>query len=113
MIGRFFQIFSGLFILVQTAHIVAYCVLPVESNPDANPVTPILYIITTIVVLWLINFDRSHGIFSSGLHFTFWMLVLLASLPDLLHYVVTVHQRVGRRWKHTHGEDGNQSRLSQ
>jgi hypothetical protein len=60
----------------------------------ANWLTPLLYIITVIIILWLVNYDRQKGMFSSGLLFVFWLLVSLAAVPDLIDYSVKFHQQV-------------------
>ena len=53
-----------------------------EEKCIANWLTPLLYIITGIIILWLVNYDRQKGMFSSGLLFVFWLLVSLAAVPD-------------------------------
>jgi hypothetical protein len=63
---------------------------------QANLLTPILYIITAITILWLMNYDRLKSIYSSGLLFMFWLLVSLASIPDIVDYSFTFHQQVSR-----------------
>ncbi len=69
--------------------------LLVEEKCIANLLTPLLYIITAIIILWLVNYDRQKGIFSSGLLFVFWLLVSLAAVPDVIDYSVKFHQQVG------------------
>ncbi len=60
----------------------------------ANWVSPLLYIMTGIMILWLVNYDRQKGMFSSGLLFVFWLLVSLAAMPDVIDYSVKFHQQV-------------------
>ena len=74
--------------------ILHYLFLSTEDKGYANFLTPILYIITASTILWLVNYDRLKGVFSSGLLFIFWMLVTLASIPDIIDYSVLFHQRV-------------------
>lgn len=68
--------------------------LSVEEKCIANLLTPSLYIITAIIILWLVNYDRQKGMFSSGLLFLFWLLVSLAAVPDVIDYSVKSHQQV-------------------
>jgi hypothetical protein len=46
------------------------------------------------MILWLVNYDRQKGMFSSGLLFVFWLLVSLAAVPDVIDYSVKFHQQV-------------------
>jgi len=68
--------------------------LSTEEKCIANWLTPLLYIITVIIILWLVNYDRQKGMFSSGLLFVFWLLVSLAAVPDAIDYSVKFHQQV-------------------
>jgi len=68
--------------------------LSMEEKCIAKWLTPLLYIITVIIILWLVNYDRQKGMFSSGLLFVFWLLVSLAAVPDLIDYSVKFHQQV-------------------
>ncbi len=63
-------------------HIVQYVALTTGVKAQANLLTPVLYIITAITILWLMNYDRLKGVYSSGLLFMFWLLVSLAIIPD-------------------------------
>ena len=60
----------------------------------AKWITPSLYILTTLMVLWLMNADRVKGIHSSGLLFMFWLFVSLAIVPDAIDCTVRFNQRV-------------------
>ena len=68
--------------------------LPIEEKCIANWLTPLLYVITAIIILWLVNYDRQKGMLSSGLLFVFWLLVSLAAMPDVIDYSVKFHQQV-------------------
>ncbi len=83
-----------LFILVQILRIVHYVILLTEDKSLVKLLTPILYIITAITIVWLMNYNRLKRIFSSGLLFVFWLLVSLASIPDIIDYSITFHQQV-------------------
>jgi hypothetical protein len=65
-----------------------------EEKGHANLLTPVLYIITAMTILWLVNYDRQKGVFSSGLLFIFWLLVTLASIPDIIDDSVIFYQQV-------------------
>ena len=65
-----------------------------EEKGFAKLFTPILYILTASTILWLMNSDRLSGVFSSGLLFNFWLLVTLASIPDVVDYSVLFHHQV-------------------
>lgn len=65
-----------------------------EDKGFAKLFTPMLYILTASTILWLINYDRLSGVFSSGLLFNFWLLVTLASIPDIVDYSVLFHHQV-------------------
>ncbi|CAF0999654.1 unnamed protein product [Rotaria sordida] len=88
------MIFVCLFILIQIIRIIHYVVLLKEEKGLAELLTPILYIITTSFILWLINYDRLKSVFSSGLLFIFWLLVSLAIVPDVIDYSVKFHQQI-------------------
>jgi hypothetical protein len=75
--------------------IVHYAMLSATEKSDAILLTPILYMITTIFILWLMNYDRHKGTFSSGLLFIFWLMVSLAIVPDVIDYSVQFYQEVG------------------
>ncbi len=68
--------------------------LSMEEKCIADWLTPLLYIITVIIILWLVNYDRQKGMFSSGLLFVFWLLVSLAAVPDAIDYSIKFHQQV-------------------
>jgi hypothetical protein len=74
--------------------IVHYGILSTKEEGQANLLTPALYIITAITILWLVNCDRLKGIFSSGLLFIFWLLVSLAMMPDMIDSSVTFYREV-------------------
>ena len=67
-----------------------------EETGQACLITSILYIITTIVILWLVNYDRLKCIFSSNLLFLFWLLVSLTTIPDVIDYSIKFHEQVNR-----------------
>jgi hypothetical protein len=71
-----------------------------EEKGRANLLTPILYIIIAMIILWLVNYDRTKGVFSSGLLFVFWLLVSLAGIPDVIDYSITFSQQVSHFYKH-------------
>jgi hypothetical protein len=76
--------------------------LSTEEKGLPNLLTPVLYIITTITILWLVNYDRLKGVFSSGLLCIFWLLVTLASIPDIIDYSVRFYQQVSHLHEHFH-----------
>ena len=84
--------------MVHIIRIVHYTLISTEVKGQANLFTPILYMLTAIAVLWLVNYDRLNGIFSSGLLFVFWLSVSLASIPDIIDYSVIFHQQVRERY---------------
>jgi hypothetical protein len=55
-----------------------------------------------MTILWLVNYDRLKGVFSSGLLFVFWLLVTVASIPDIIDYSVKFHQQVSHLHEHFH-----------
>ena len=73
-------------------------VLIILSEPTrddaAKWITPSVNIMTTLMIVWLINADRIKGIHSSGLLFMFWLFVSLAILPDVIDYTVRFNERV-------------------
>ncbi|CAF4181538.1 unnamed protein product, partial [Adineta steineri] len=84
------MILTTLFILIQIVRIIHYVFLSTNKEGHANWFTPVLYIITAMTIVWLINYDRLKSVFSSGLLFIFWLLVSLAAIPDIIHYSVTI-----------------------
>ena len=76
--------------------IIHHLVLPIGEKGYAHLLTPVLYIITAITILWLVNYERLNGSYSSGLMFIFWLLVSLAVIPDIVHYSVIFHQQIGQ-----------------
>jgi hypothetical protein len=91
--------------LVQIIRIVHYAVLSTEAKGLANFLTPALYIITAITIIWLVNYDRLKGVFSTGLLFLFWLLVSVASVPDIMDYSFKFHQQVSHLHKYFHIND--------
>ena len=47
-----------------------------------------LYVFTAMIMIWLMNFDRRHGLYSSGLLCVFWFLVFLTILPNLIDSIL-------------------------
>ncbi|CAF2155180.1 unnamed protein product [Rotaria magnacalcarata] len=88
------MILTCLFIFLQMIHIINYFVTSTEVKDFVYLLTRILYLITTICILWLINYDRLKNIFSSGLLFIYWLLVFLATIPDLIDYSVKIYQQI-------------------
>jgi hypothetical protein len=80
--------------LVEIIRIVHYIVLSTEAKGLSTLLTSTLYIITAMTIIWLVNYDRLKGIFSSGLLFLFWLLVSVGSVPDLMDYSFRFHQEV-------------------
>ncbi|UJR38757.1 hypothetical protein I4U23_031422 [Adineta vaga] len=78
------MILAILCLLVQIMRIIHYVMLPTTKQYHALWLTPVLYMITMIFILWLMNYDRRKGTFSSGLFFIFWLLVCLAIVPDVI-----------------------------
>ncbi|CAF3642109.1 unnamed protein product [Adineta steineri] len=89
------MILTGLFLLVQIIRTIHYAILLTSEKSYAYLLTPILYIITGVTILWLMNYDRLKGAFSSGVLFIFWLLVSVASIPDVIDYSIFVyHQKI-------------------
>jgi hypothetical protein len=80
--------------LAQIIRIVHYFILSIETKCLANLSTPILYIVTAINIICLVNYNRLKGILSSGLLFMFWLLVSVASIPDIIDYSIIFYQQV-------------------
>jgi len=99
--------------LVQIICILHYVILATEAKGLANLLTPVLYIITAMAILWLMNYDRLKGVFSSGLLFMFWLLVSLASIPDIVDHSVKFHQQVSHPHEHFHINHDHLSRSNQ
>ena len=74
--------------------IVDYAVLSTEEEGESILLSSVLYIITSIIILCLMNYDRLKGVYSSGLLFVFWLLVSLTIIPDLIIYSVQFHHQV-------------------
>ncbi|CAM4856859.1 unnamed protein product [Rotaria socialis] len=82
-----------LFLMVQITRIVYYYVLPSDTEQNlANIISPILYLITSLIIFWLLNYERRKGMFCSGLLFGFWLLVCLTIIPDVIDYSMDYHQ---------------------
>ena len=90
----FLQILTGLFILIQISRISYTAIISNEPTLYAILLASFFYLITSLVTLWSINYDRLKGMFSSGLLCIFWLLVTLASLPDVIDYSVVFSQRI-------------------
>jgi membrane protein YdbS with pleckstrin-like domain len=73
--------------------------LSTEQKGQATLLTSVLYIITAITILWLMNYDRLKSIYSSGLLFVFWLLVTLAIVPDVINYSVKLPQQVSHLYE--------------
>ena len=58
-------------------------------------ISPILYILTSLTILWLMNYDRCKGMLCSGLLFTFWLLVTVTMIPDVIDYTIDYEKKVG------------------
>jgi VanZ family protein len=71
--------------------------LSTEQKGQATLLTSVLYIITAITIVWLMNYDRLKSIYSSGLLFVFWLLVTLAIVPDVINYSVKFPQQVSHQ----------------
>lgn len=89
-----------LFLLVQILRITHYAVLSNEEKGQAYLLSAVLYSITTMTILRLMNYHRLKGIFSSGLLFIFWLFVFLTSIPDIIVYSNISPQQVSYRLEH-------------
>ncbi|CAF0848112.1 unnamed protein product, partial [Didymodactylos carnosus] len=82
---------ASLYILVQILRVMYYF-LPSRSITQEQGfvtfITPILVIITVLHGLWLMNNERTKGMFCSGLLFSFWLLSTVAIIPDLVIYTI-------------------------
>ncbi|CAF3899223.1 unnamed protein product [Adineta steineri] len=85
------------FLLIEIFRIIYYAVLSTEQNGQAICLTSVLYIITVLTILWLMNYDRLKSIYASGLLFVFWLLVSLAIVPDIIDYSIKVQQQIGSK----------------
>jgi uncharacterized membrane protein YkgB len=65
-----------------------------EEKGQAYALSAVLYIITAITIIGLMNYDRLKGVYSSGLLFIFWLFVFLASIPDIGVYPTISPQHV-------------------
>ncbi|CAF0998002.1 unnamed protein product [Rotaria magnacalcarata] len=82
-----------LFLMVQITRIVYDYVLPSDTEKIlANTISPISYVITSLIIFWLLNYERRKGMFCSGLLFGFWLLVCLTIIPDVIDYSMDYHQ---------------------
>ena len=90
----FLQILTGLLVLIQIARIIYSAIIPKEPTLHAILLASFFYLITSLVTLWSMNYDRLKGMFSSGLLCIFWLLVTLVSLPDVIDYSVPFSQRI-------------------
>lgn len=88
------QILTILFLLIEILRIIHYAIVLKKEKDPASFLSSILYVITTITILGLMNHDRRKRIFSSGLLFIFWLFVLLASIPDIVDYSVVFPKQV-------------------
>ncbi|CAF3640789.1 unnamed protein product [Rotaria sordida] len=86
-------VFTILFLLVQIVRIIYYTLQLDTEKSQANMISPILYTITLLVILWLMNYERLKGMFCSGLLFGFWLLVFLTIIPDVIDYSIEYQQR--------------------
>jgi len=73
--------------------------LSTEQKGQATLLTSVLYIITAMTILWLMNYDRLKSIYCSGLLFGFWLLVSLAIVPDVIDYSVKFQQQVSHLYE--------------
>jgi hypothetical protein len=73
--------------------------LSTEQNGQATLLTSVLYIITSVTIIWLMNYDRLKSIYSSGLLFVFWLLVSLAIVPDIIGYSVKFQAQVSHLYE--------------
>ncbi|CAF0918354.1 unnamed protein product [Adineta ricciae] len=87
------MVFAVLFLLVQIGRIVIYILPSHQEKSYASLISPILYIITLLIIIWLTNYDRQKGMFCSGLLFSFWLSVWLAIIPDVIDYSVEYKQQ--------------------
>ncbi len=83
-----------LFLIVQIVRIINYILPSNQEKPQSNLLSPILYIITSLTILWLMNYDRRKGMFCSGLLFGFWLLVSVAIIPDVIDYSIEYNHEV-------------------
>ena len=83
---------------MQIGRLGDYFLLPGHASSQANLLSPILYIITSLAILWLMNYERRKGMFCSGLLFSFWILVCLAMIPDVIDDSVAFRQRVNQNF---------------
>ncbi|CAF1344492.1 unnamed protein product [Adineta ricciae] len=82
------MIFTVFFILMQITNAAT------EVNNQAVFFTSIIYIITSITILWLINYDRLKNVHSSELLFIFWLLVSLAVTPNVIANSIDVDKSI-------------------
>jgi predicted acyltransferase len=73
--------------------------LSTEHNGQAILLTSVLYIITSVTIIWLMNYDRLQSIYSSGLLFGFWLLVSLAIVPDIIGYSIKLQAQVSHLYE--------------
>ena len=74
--------------IVQIVRIVNYALPSDSEKPQSNLISSILYILTSLTIIWLMNYDRRKGMFCSGLLFGFWLLVCVAIIPDVIDYTI-------------------------
>ncbi|CAF1523702.1 unnamed protein product, partial [Didymodactylos carnosus] len=82
-------ILAILYLLIQIWRIVYYFLsskLVSQEQGLIMLISPILIIITVINILWLMNNDRIKNKYCSGLLFFFWILSVVAIIPDLIIY---------------------------
>ena len=87
-------VFTLLFLAVQIIRLVNYFLLKDQERSEANLISAVSYIITSLTILWLMNYDRRKGMFCSGLLFGFWLLVCLCMVPNVINYVVEYKHQV-------------------
>lgn len=79
---------------MQIVRIVNYYFPTTDHRSLSNLISPALHIVTLLVILWLMNYDRQKGMFCSGLLFNFWLLVSLTIVPDIIDYTLEYKQGV-------------------
>ena len=88
------QVFTILFLVVQIIRLVNFILLKEQERSEANLISAVSYTITSLTILWLMNYDRRKGMFCSGLLFGFWLLVCLCMIPNVINYVVEYKHQV-------------------
>ena len=88
------QILTILFLVVQIIRLVNYASLNDQTRSEANLISAVSYIITSLTILWLMNYDRRKGMFCSGLLFGFWLLICLCMIPNVIDYAMEYKDQV-------------------